>query len=246
MFDKDTMIISYDEDRGEPRGGRKRSADPRKEGLGDCIDCNMCVQVCPTGIDIRDGLQIECIACAACVDVCNTVMDKMSYERGLVRYTTHNAMEEKEPVRVLRPRTAIYGTLLAVLIGAFAVGIANRSTLIVDVIRDRNSLYRELPGGLIENVYTAVLVNKTEEPRQFDISVRGLDGLVLSIDADEPVTAAPGEVRRLPIRMSAPAGSIPAAGANVTLVVAATGEVPETVETQTRFLGPAALGGPSR
>ncbi len=246
MFDKDTMIISYDETRGEPRGGRKRSADPKAAGLGDCIDCNMCVQVCPTGIDIRDGLQIECIACAACVDVCNTVMDKMSYERGLVRYTTHNAMEEKEPVRVLRPRTAIYGTLLAVLIGAFAVGIANRSTLIVDVIRDRNSLYRELPGGLIENVYTAVLVNKTEAPREFDISVQGLDGLALSIDADEPVTAAPGEVRRFPIRIQAPAGAVPAAGANVYLVVEASGDAPETIRKETRFIGPAALGGPSR
>jgi cytochrome c oxidase accessory protein FixG len=246
MFDKDTMIISYDEARGEPRGGRKRSADPKTSGLGDCIDCNMCVQVCPTGIDIREGLQIECIACAACVDVCNTVMDKMGYERGLVRYTTHNAMEEKKPVRVMRPRTAVYGTLLLVLIGGFMVGVAHRSTLIVDVIRDRNSLYRELPGGLIENVYTAVLVNKTELPRQFDISVRGLDGLDLSIDADEPVTAAPGEVRRLPLRITAPAGAIPTAGANVYLVVEATGEAPETIETETRFIGPGALGGPSR
>ena len=246
MFDKDTMIISYDETRGEPRGGRKRSADPKAAGLGDCIDCNMCVQVCPTGIDIRHGLQIECIACAACVDVCNTVMEKMGYERGLVRYTTHNAMEEKKPVRVLRTRTAIYGTLLVVLIGGFTVGIANRSTLIVDVIRDRNSLYRELPGGLIENVYTAVLVNKTEAPRKFDISVRGLEGLELAIDADEPVTAAPGEVRRLPIRIQAPSGAVPAAGADVYLVVEALGDVPETVRKETRFLGPAAMGGPSR
>jgi cytochrome c oxidase accessory protein FixG len=246
MFDQDTMIISYDEARGEPRGGRKRSADPKASGLGDCIDCNMCVQVCPTGIDIRDGLQIECIACAACVDVCNSVMDKMGYERGLVRYTTHNAMEERQPVRVMRPRTAIYGTLLALLIAGFLVGVAGRSTLIVDVIRDRNTLYRELPGGIIENVYTAVLVNKTEVPRQFELSVEGLAGLTLELDAEEPVTAGPGEVRRVPIRLQVPAGQVPAAGADVRLVVEAAGAVPETVEAETRFLGPAVLGGSAR
>ena len=121
MFDKDTLIISYDEARGEPRGARKKTVDPKQAGLGDCIDCNMCVQVCPTGIDIRDGLQYECIACAACIDVCNDVMDKMNYPRGLVRYTSHNAMEEQQPMRVLRPRVLIYGALLLALLIGFGV-----------------------------------------------------------------------------------------------------------------------------
>ncbi|MEJ2521316.1 MAG: cytochrome c oxidase accessory protein CcoG [Gammaproteobacteria bacterium] len=246
MFDKDTMIISYDEARGEPRGGRKRNTDKAAAGLGDCIDCNMCVQVCPTGIDIRDGLQIECIACAACVDVCNGVMDKMGYDRGLIRYTTHNAMEDSQPVRVLRPRTVIYGALLALLTAGFLFSVANRSTLIVDVIRDRSSLYRELPGGLIENVYTAVLVNKTEIPRQFQLSARGLPGLELALDTEGPVTAGAGEVRRLPVRLQVPASAVPPAGADVFLVVEATGEVPEQVEKETRFLGPAAVQGPAR
>ena len=246
MFDKDTMIISYDERRGEPRGGRKRDTDKAKAGLGDCIDCNMCVQVCPTGIDIRDGLQIECIACAACVDVCNGVMDKMGYERGLIRYTTHNAMEEKKPVRVLRPRTAVYGALLLALMTGFGVAVANRTTLIVDVIRDRTSLYRELPGGLIENVYTTVLVNKAESPRQFEISAHGLPGLTVALDGEGPVTAEPGEVRRLPVRLQVPADAVPPAGADVYLVVKATGDVPEEIETATRFLGPAAVGGTNR
>ena len=239
MFDKDTMIISYDERRGEPRGGRKRSVDPKAAGLGDCIDCNMCVQVCPTGIDIREGLQIECIACAACVDVCNDVMDKMKYPRGLIRYSTHHAMEERQPVRVLRPRVMIYGVLLLTLLVGFGVAVANRSTLIVDVIRDRNMLYRELPGGLVENVYTITFVNKTEAERSYRVSARGLAGLEVEFDAPLPLTSAPGEVRRVPLRLQAPSRAVPPGGAEVTLVVEALGAAPATVERATRFIGPA-------
>jgi cytochrome c oxidase accessory protein FixG len=242
MFDKDTMIISYDERRGEPRGGRKRSVDPRSVSLGDCIDCNMCVQVCPTGIDIREGLQIECIACAACVDVCNDVMDKMKYPRGLIRYTTHNAMEEQEPVRVLRPRVLVYGALLLALLVGFGMAVATRSTLIVDVIRDRNSLYRELPGGLVENVYTITLVNKTEVERQYQVSASGLPGIELELDAALPLASAPGEVRRVPLRLQAPASAVPDGGAEVTLTVEAHGERPAVVERRTRFIGPAGVG----
>jgi cytochrome c oxidase accessory protein FixG len=245
MFDKDTMIISYDGRRGEPRGGRKRSVDPRSAGLGDCIDCNMCVQVCPTGIDIREGLQIECIACAACVDVCNDVMDKMNYPRGLVRYSTHHAMEEQQPVRVLRPRVMVYGALLLALLVGFGAAIANRSTLIVDVIRDRNTLYRELPGGRVENVYTVTFVNKTEVAREYEISARGLEGLEIGIDAPLPLVSGPGEVRRIPLRLSAPAGTVPPGGAEVTLVVEALGEAPTRLERGTRFIGPTGRPGDS-
>ena len=246
MFDKDTMIISYDDRRGEPRGGRKRSVDPRSAGLGDCIDCNMCVQVCPTGIDIREGLQIECIACAACVDVCNDVMDKMNYPRGLVRYSTHHAMEEQQPVRVLRPRVMVYGALLLALLVGFGTAIAHRSTLIVDVIRDRNTLYRELPGGRVENVYTVTFVNKTEVARQYEISVRGIEGLEIGIDAPLPLVSEPGEVRRIPLRLSAPADAVPPGGAEVTLVIEALGEAPTTLERSTRFIGPTDRTGASR
>ena len=238
MFDKDTLIISYDDRRGEPRGGRKRSVDPRAVGLGDCIDCNMCVQVCPTGIDIREGLQIECIACAACVDVCNDVMDKMKYPRGLIRYTTHNAMEERMPLQVLRPRVVIYGALLLALIIGFGVAVGNRSTLIVDVIRDRNMLYRELPGGMVENVYTITFVNKTEVARSYQLSVQGIEGVELGFDLPLPITSAPGEVRRVPMRVQAPAEAVPPGGADITLVVEALGEAPTILERDTRFIGP--------
>jgi cytochrome c oxidase accessory protein FixG len=246
MFDKDTMIISYDERRGEPRGGRKRAANYRAAGLGDCIACNMCVQVCPTGIDIRQGLQIECIACAACVDVCNEVMDKMSYPRGLIRYTTHHAMEEQKPVKVLRPRVLVYGALLLALLIGFGTAVVMRSTLIVDVIRDRNVLYREAPGGMIENVYTITLVNKTEVERRYEITAHGLAGLVVAMDVATPIVSAPGEVKRLPLRLRAPADRLPPGGGDVTLLVEATGEAPATVERETRFIGPSASQGTAR
>jgi cytochrome c oxidase accessory protein FixG len=243
MFDKDTLIISYDRQRGEPRGGRKRSVDPRSAGLGDCIDCNMCVQVCPTGIDIRDGLQIECIACAACVDVCNGVMDKMNYPSGLVRYTTHNAIEEQQPLRVARPRVFIYGAILLGLLVGFGTAVATRDTLIVDIIRDRNTLYREAPGGFVENVYTVTFVNKTEVDRQYEVSVRGIEGLELEFDLPLPITSGPGEVRRVPMRARAPAAALPPGGAEITLVVEALGDAPTRIERDTRFLGPDGIPG---
>jgi cytochrome c oxidase accessory protein FixG len=246
MFDKDTMIISYDEHRGEPRGGRKRSLDHKAAGLGDCISCNMCVQACPTGIDIREGLQIECIACAACIDVCDEVMTKMHYPRGLIRYSTHHAMTEQQPARVVRPRVVIYGALLLTMLVGFGTAVAHRSTLIVDVIRDRNTLYRELPGGLIENVYTVTFVNKTEVERTYQVSVRGIDGLQPEFDLPLPLVSGPGEMLRVPMRLNAPAGAIPPGGAEVLLVVQAFGDAPATIERGARFIGPTGFPGSAR
>src|SRR5690242_6059073 len=171
MFDKDTLVITYDPDRGEPRGGRARGIDHRAHGLGDCIDCNICVQVCPTGIDIRNGLQYECIGCAACIDACDSVMDKMGYPKGLIRYSTQNAIDGK-PTRVARPRVILYGVLLLALCVAWAWGVGHRSPLIAEVLRDRNALYREAADDRIENTYTLKLVNKDVVPRAFRISVQ--------------------------------------------------------------------------
>ena len=184
MFDKDTLIISYDEKRGEPRGSRSRSVDPREAGLGDCIDCQLCVQVCPTGIDIREGLQYECIACAACIDACDSIMDKMNYPRGLVRYTTeHNLHNDK--TRVLRPRMFVYGMLLVILCGALVTSMAMRKPVILDVIRDRNTLYRELPNDFIENIYTIKIINQSNDERRFSLSVSGIEGITLDGVPDE-------------------------------------------------------------
>lgn len=172
MFDRDTLIITYDSERGEPRGGRRKGTEPRSVGLGDCTDCTLCVQVCPTGIDIRDGLQYECIACAACIDACDGVMDKMGYARGLVRYDTENALNRKQSA-VLRPRIIVYGVLLALLCVGFVLALALRQPLGLDVIHDRNTLYRNLDSGEIENVYLLKILNKDNVPRRYLVAVSG-------------------------------------------------------------------------
>jgi cytochrome c oxidase accessory protein FixG len=176
MFDRDTLIITYDEARGEPRGSRRRGVDPRAEGLGDCVDCTLCVQVCPTGIDIRNGLQYECIACAACIDACDGVMDKLGYPRGLVRYDTQHAVEHKQ-TRILRLRVIIYGALLALLTAGFVTALALRKPVALDVIHDRNTLYRSLDSGEIENVYLLKIMNKDSVPNEFIVTVSALDSV---------------------------------------------------------------------
>jgi cytochrome c oxidase accessory protein FixG len=198
MFDKDTLIISYDEKRGEPRGGRKRSVDPKEAGLGDCIDCTLCVQVCPTGIDIRDGLQYECIACAACIDACDSVMDKMNYPRGLVRFTTEHALQN-EQTHVIRPRMMVYGALLTVLVVSLVTSMALRTPIILDVIRDRNSLYRELPDDMIENIYTIKLINQSNDAREFKLTVEGVEGIHLD-GIGETLLVDGGGVLSVPVR----------------------------------------------
>lgn len=215
MFDHDTLVISYDAARGEPRGARKRSADPRALGLGDCVGCDACVQVCPTGIDIRNGLQIDCIACAACIDACDDVMDKMSYPRGLIRYTTENALAGR-PSRILRPRTFVYGTLLSALLITFAWGITHRSALIVEILRDRNALYRESADGSIENSYTVKLVNKTDAAQHFLLAVA--NDADTHIIGNSDVTVPAGDVGSFPLTLRAPRGAT-AGMRSVTLAV---------------------------
>jgi cytochrome c oxidase accessory protein FixG len=235
MFDKDTLIISYDEKRGEPRGGRRRSVDPAEAGLGDCVDCTICVQVCPTGIDIREGLQYECIACAACIDACDSVMDKFNYPRGLIRYTTEHAMQGNK-THVLRPRVFVYATLLTVLIAGLATAMATRTPVILDVIRDRNSLYREIPGEMIENIYTLKIINQSNESRSFMLEVDGVPGLSLD-GVGETVEVEGGGVLSLPVR--ARTGRDSAYGiSDITFTVTATDDESVMVTEDSRFLGP--------
>jgi cytochrome c oxidase accessory protein FixG len=201
MFDKDTLIISYDGDRGEPRGGRRKNIDPQKAGLGDCINCTLCVQVCPTGIDIRDGLQYECIACAACIDVCDQVMDKMEYPRGLIRYTTEHALKHKVG-HVIRPRIIVYGVLLLALTAGTVWSMTTRVPLRADLIRDRNALYRELPGDLVENVYTLKITNMDNEPHRYEMAVLNNDAV--EIDLSRPLELAAEEVAGISLRLRIP------------------------------------------
>jgi cytochrome c oxidase accessory protein FixG len=208
MFDKDTLVITYDAKRGDPRGGRSRKADPRSAGLGDCVDCNICVQVCPTGIDIREGLQYECIGCAACIDGCNQVMDKMGYPRGLIRYTTQNALANGYDARtmwrrVLRPRTIIYTTALVAITAATVVTLATRNPLKVDVLRDRGALAREAAPGVIENVYRLQVMNTDETPRKYAIRAAGYPGLSVQ-GVEQPVELGAAQSRMFAVRLQAP------------------------------------------
>ncbi len=235
MFDKDTLIISYDEKRGEPRGGRKRSVDHKAEGLGDCIDCTLCVQVCPTGIDIRDGLQYECIACAACIDACDSVMDKMNYPRGLVRYTTEHALEGGK-TRIFRPRMFVYATLLAILLTAMITSLATRTPVILEVLRDRNTLYRELPGDQVENTYTVKILNQSNDARSFRLSVDGVPGVALD-GVDGEIMVEGGGVMSLPVRARAQRDD--AYGImTITFAVTAVDDPSVATEEDSRFLGP--------
>ena len=190
MFDRDTLIVSYDAARGEPRGARKKSLDHRAAGLGDCIDCELCVQVCPTGIDIRQGLQYECITCAACIDACDNVMDRMGYPRGLIRYTTERALEGGK-THILRPRLIGYLVALLVMVGLFAWAVTDRSTLEFDIDRNRNQLYQMTQEGRISNVYTLNVRNLDNQDHTYRIILDGLPGITL-VGNDEVSVKAGG------------------------------------------------------
>jgi cytochrome c oxidase accessory protein FixG len=204
MFDSDTLVITYDAQRGEPRGSRSKSADYRQAGLGACVDCGICVQACPTGIDIRKGLQYECIGCAACIDGCDQVMDKMGYPRGLIRYATENAVRGRYGDRdiarhVMRPRILVYGAILLAVITAFASLLFLRVPLKVDVLRDRTTLVRETSEGLLENVYRLQIMNTAELPRRILITARGIEGMQLL--AAQPVEIAAATMLTVPVTL---------------------------------------------
>ena len=237
MFDKNTLIISYDENRGEPRGSRRSDVhtDYKKEKLGDCINCTMCVQVCPTGIDIRNGLQYECIGCSACIDVCDDVMEKMSYPKGLIRYTTQHAIDG-QPSRILRPRIIIYMVILALFTSLFIFQISQRTSIGLDIIRDRNQLYRET-SGLIENIYTLKLINKAEQDRTFDIKADGIEDLILLVDKTTILVEA-GTVYDLPVRLSAKEENLGGRSTEIRFTLSVAGDDDLSITEVGKFLGP--------
>jgi len=211
MFDQDTLVITYDRERGEPRGARARSADHKSKGLGDCVDCNICVQVCPTGIDIRNGLQYECIGCAACIDGCDQVMDKMGYPKGLIRYSTENALKQRLPAqgifkRIFRPRVLLYTAILWAIIIAAMITLYQRVPLKVDVIRDRGNVMHDGDAAEVQNVYRLQIMNTQEVAREMRISVSGLDGIEIE-GATRPVQVGPASSLMVPVRVEAPRAS---------------------------------------
>ena len=212
MFDRDTLTVTYDLSRGEGRGSRPRSDTPDQyhaKGLGDCIDCGLCVQVCPTGIDIRNGLQYECISCSACIDVCDAVMDKMHYPRGLIRNSTENGMaqhlsQSQMLRRVLRPRVLVYAAVLGAITAGMLWSLLVRANFKVDVQRDRGSVARMVGQGMTENVYRVQIMNATEQAQTYAVGVTGLEGAQVAPDAAVTVDAASS--RWVPVRVQAPAG----------------------------------------
>ncbi|MBU0564019.1 MAG: cytochrome c oxidase accessory protein CcoG [Gammaproteobacteria bacterium] len=234
MFDKDTLIVSYDPRRGEKRGPRKKDADYKAMGLGDCIDCTMCVQVCPTGIDIRDGLQIECIGCAACIDACDAIMDKMNYPRGLISYTTeHNLSGQK--THLLRPRLIGYAIALLAMMGLFSYAVYDRPLVKLDVLKDR-VLYRENEQGNIENVYTLKVMNKAQQEQTFVIEATGLDGLVY--EGRSEIRAEGGELVTIPVELSIAAEKLPSSTNEIVFHIRSVDDDSINDDADSRFIGP--------
>ena len=236
MFDRNTLIVSYDKARGEPRGPRAKKIDHKSEGLGDCIDCGLCKQVCPTGIDIRKGLQYECISCSACIDACDYVMENMDYPKGLIRYTTENELEGIK-TSVLRPRIYIYGAILAAVIIGLSYSILIRVPLDMDIIRDRNKLYRETNDGLIENVYTLKILNKDIRNHQYHLDAEGIKNLQLILD--KPVIEVDsGEVVSFIARIRASEDALTSRSMPVMFNITATDDKNLSAKEEARFLGP--------
>ena len=244
MFDRDTLVISYDPVRGDPRGPRARGAERSTTGLGDCIDCDLCVQVCPVGIDIRDGLQYECIACTACVDACNSVMTKMHTPQGLIRYATQTGLAQGPAAtpllrRLLRPRVLVYGAVLIAIATAIGAGLAMRRPFKVDVVRDRMTLSREVGAGQIENLYRLQLMNATEQAQRYRIAVQGIAGAAIA-DARE-VVVLPAQARwvTLAVRLPPEVAHALGPGAHPLVFEVRAGDGPrESVQERSTFVVP--------
>jgi cytochrome c oxidase accessory protein FixG len=235
MFDQDTLIVSYDKRRGEPRGSRKRAIDRAGMGLGDCIDCELCVQVCPTGIDIRDGLQQECIGCALCIDACNSVMDKMEYPRGLIRYTSEHALEGGR-TRWGRPRIIAYLLALGMMVGLFGFKILNRVPLELTAIRDRTQLYLSTDSGAIENIYTLHLANMDNARHTFEITASGISGA--TIEGETRYALDGGEVLSITLRVRVEPGVLERPSTELDFRATALDDANLHITAESRFMQP--------
>jgi cytochrome c oxidase accessory protein FixG len=240
MFDPDTLIVTYDRGRGEPRGVGSKKSTRADQGLGDCVECKLCVQVCPTGIDIRDGLQYECIGCAACIDACDHVMVKAGMPKGLIRYSTERALKEHYAARgiwghVLRPRVLVYSGILLAVTAALVAAVSVRVPLKVDVIRDRGALAREAEDGRVENTYRLQVMNTSERAQTYALAASGLPGLEI---ASESTFELPGaSTRPVLVRLRARPEDVPPGSSKVVLSVRSVDTPGVEVEEKTVFLG---------
>jgi len=236
MTDSDTLTISYDPERGEPRGARRRADNPGELGLGDCIDCQLCVQVCPTGIDIRNGLQYQCIGCAACIDVCNDIMGKMKYDKGLIRYTTENLLQGGKS-HLLRPRVIIYAFILCFATGLLVHGFTTRNSVELDISRDRNVLYRDLANGDIENHYNLKILNKDRIQHQYGLSVEGIERAKLKLD-NGPLQVAEAGINTFQLRVIASPDSLRSSVNTIQFKLWALDDASISIVSDARFMGP--------
>jgi cytochrome c oxidase accessory protein FixG len=234
MFDADTQLVTYDAARGEARGPRKKNSDPAAAGLGDCIDCTVCVQVCPTGIDIRDGLQIDCISCGACIDACNGVMDQMGYARGLIRYTSKRAMAGGK-THWLRPRLVGYAIALLLMIGGLVWGLQERSLINLDISRDR-SVFRANSNGEIENIYTLKVLNKTQQSREYSLSLTDAERFNTQGLGNLQVPA--GETGTIAVRVSHRDPAVAAGSEPLEFVVQDLNDATSKVSDESTFVSP--------
>ncbi|MGE0641371.1 MAG: cytochrome c oxidase accessory protein CcoG [Thermoanaerobaculia bacterium] len=240
MFDRDTLIVSYDEKRGEPRGPLVRGElDART--AGSCIDCTLCVQVCPTGIDIRNGLQYQCIACASCIDACDEVMDRIGAPRGLVRYTTSESLDGRRP-RIGRPRVGIYAALLVIGALALGVSVARRIPLEIDVLRDRTVSYREATGGRIENVYRLRILNMDQSAHRYRLAANGPEGIEVVVRESDLAIPA-GEIRDVAVRVRIPSSNLTEHSTRIEFRLEALDAPRIVAHEPSRFLGPSARAG---
>lgn len=238
MFDSNTLVISYDAARGENRGKRNRKANLQELNLGDCIDCNQCVHVCPAGIDIRDGLQAQCIGCALCIDACDSIMEKMNYEKGLISYTTENQLKG-EKTKILRPKAIGYGIAMLAMISMFAFVATDREALELDVLKDRNRLYNVTPSGMIENIYTVKVINMDQVNHVFSLKVDGLDGI--KVIGRKKITVYSGEVRSIPLAVHVPPHVLKQQKNTIRFTVDSIDSGYQASKTtESRFLGPVA------
>lgn len=234
MFDKDTLAVAYDPRRGEARGPRKKGSDPRAQNLGDCIDCTLCVQVCPTGIDIRDGLQMACIGCAACIDACDNVMDKMGYARGLIGYKSEHTLQGGK-THWLRPRLLGYASALVLMIGALVVALNLRPMVSLDVIKDRG-LFRENAQGQIENIYLLKVINKTQSPQRYELRLVDAEGFALNGKTAFVIPA--GEMSELPVSVALLADRPTSSAQQITFEVRDSDEPTIYSRADSRFVAP--------
>ncbi|WGL16632.1 cytochrome c oxidase accessory protein CcoG [Microbulbifer bruguierae] len=237
MYDKDTLAVYYDARRGEARGPRKKNIDYKAQGMGDCIDCYWCVQVCPVDIDIRDGMQYECINCGLCVDACNSVMDKMEYPRGLIRFTSEDELETGK-TNYARPRLLGYALVMLLMVGLFSHQVITRSPVQAEVLRDRGARMYRISQGMVQNVYTVKINNMDQKPHEFSVRVEGNEGYDYSLRMQRSVLVTPGEVYSVPIRVSVPKAQLKETKHDIEIVIQAKDNPELEDRHKTVFIGP--------